>query len=87
MGSKNILSNTVAPGPIADTEGTRRIHEDTGRAALERGKVAIGRFGDVEDIANAVAYLVSPAGSYVNGTDLVVDGGRQFSNTRLNEAR
>jgi NAD(P)-dependent dehydrogenase (short-subunit alcohol dehydrogenase family) len=77
-GRKNILVNSIAPGPIDQTEGTRRIHEQTGRAALEREKVAVGRFGDVEDIANATAYLVSPAGSYITGADLVVDGGRQF---------
>jgi NAD(P)-dependent dehydrogenase (short-subunit alcohol dehydrogenase family) len=39
----------------------------------------VGRFGSTADIAAAVAFLVSPAGSYVNGTDLVVDRGRQFS--------
>lgn len=77
-GPQNILSNTIAPGAIADTEGAQRIHERTGRGESERAKIPVGRFGSVEDIANAVAYLVSPAGNYVNGTDLVVDGGRQF---------
>jgi NAD(P)-dependent dehydrogenase (short-subunit alcohol dehydrogenase family) len=62
-----------------DTEGTRRIHEDSGRGAHELNRVPVGRFGRRADIAGAVAYLVSPAGRYVNGTDLVVDGGRQFS--------
>lgn len=78
-GDRNILCNTVAPGAIGDTEGTRRIHESAGRGAHELGRVPVGRFGARADIADAVAYLVSPAGQYVNGTDLVVDGGRQFS--------
>lgn len=80
-GPKNILSNTVAPGPISETEGTKRIHEDTDRADAELARVPVGRFGRVDEIAAAVTYLVSPAAQYVNGTDLVVDGGRQFKAT------
>jgi NAD(P)-dependent dehydrogenase (short-subunit alcohol dehydrogenase family) len=80
-GPKNILSNTVAPGPIAETEGTRRIHEETDRGDAELARVPVARFGRVDEIAAAVTYLVSPAAGYVNGTDLVVDGGRQFKAT------
>jgi len=78
-GDRNILCNSVAPGAIGDTEGTRRIHEQAGRGAHELRRVPVGRFGSSADVAGAVAYLVSPAGRYINGTDLVVDGGRQFS--------
>jgi NAD(P)-dependent dehydrogenase (short-subunit alcohol dehydrogenase family) len=78
-GGRNILCNSVAPGMITGTEGTKRVHEDVGRGAHELGRVPLGRPGERHDIANAVAYLVSPAATYVNGTDLVVDGGRQFS--------
>ncbi|KAA9159476.1 SDR family oxidoreductase [Amycolatopsis acidicola] len=78
-GDRNILCNSVAPGAIADTEGTKRIHEDTGRGAHELARVPVGRFGSRADVAGAVAFLASPAGQYINGTDLVVDGGRQFS--------
>lgn len=77
-GPKNILSNTVAPGPTAHTEGTRRIYEETQRAQAELARVPVGRFGEADEIAAAVTYLASPAAQYVNGTDLVVDGGRQF---------
>ena len=80
-GPKNILSNTVAPGPIADTVGTRKIHEETDRAEAELDRVPVARFGRVDEIAAAVTYLVSPAALYVNGTDLVVDGCRQFKAT------
>ena len=78
-GDRNILCNTVAPGAIGDTEGARRIHEESGRGEHELARVPVGRFGSRRDIATAVAFLASPAGLYVNGTDLVVDGGRQFS--------
>jgi NAD(P)-dependent dehydrogenase (short-subunit alcohol dehydrogenase family) len=78
-GGRNVLCNSVAPGVIGDTEGAKRIHDDPGRRAHELSRVPVGRYGSKTDVAAAVAYLVSPAGRYVNGADLVVDGGRQFS--------
>jgi 3-oxoacyl-[acyl-carrier protein] reductase len=40
-----------------------------------RGVTALGRYGDVQDIAAAVAYLAGTGGRYVNGASLTVDGG------------
>jgi NAD(P)-dependent dehydrogenase (short-subunit alcohol dehydrogenase family) len=74
-----ILVNTVAPGPIRGTGGIDRISEDPDRKALELAHVALGRFGQIADIAEAVVYLSSPAGSYITGADLLIDGGRQFN--------
>lgn len=78
-GPYGIRCNTIAPGPIGDTEGVRRIYEDQGVAERELSSVPIGRFGKVHDIAQAALYLCSDAGSFVNGCDLVVDGGRNRS--------
>ena len=78
-GDRNILCNSVAPGIIGGTEGARRIHEEVGRGDHELNRVPVGRTGSADDIANVVAFLASPAGQYVNGADLVVDGGRQYS--------
>lgn len=75
-GEYNICSNTIAPGPIGDTEGVKRIYEEQGRGEAELRKVPLGRFGERRDIANAAVYLASDAGSYINGCDLIVDGGR-----------
>lgn len=76
-GAHGICCNTIAPGPIGDTEGVKRIYADADLAAAELSSVPLGRFGSVTDIANAAIFLCSDAGSYISGADLVVDGGRQ----------
>ncbi len=75
-GPDNIRVNTISPGPIADTEGVRRLYEERARAEYERKRVALGRFGTKRDVANAAVYLVSPFANYVTGENLIVDGGR-----------
>jgi 2,4-dienoyl-CoA reductase [(3E)-enoyl-CoA-producing], peroxisomal len=74
-----IRVNNVAPGPIAGTGGVERMAEDLERRKRELEHVALGEFGEVDDIANAVVYLTSSAGAYVTGADFLVDGGRQFN--------
>jgi NAD(P)-dependent dehydrogenase (short-subunit alcohol dehydrogenase family) len=76
-GPDGILCNTIAPGPIDGTEGVKRLYEDTGEAAVLTANLPLGRLGRGEDVAQAVLYLCSDAASFVTGTDLVVDGGRQ----------
>jgi NAD(P)-dependent dehydrogenase (short-subunit alcohol dehydrogenase family) len=72
-----ILVNTISPGPIAGTEGVKKLYEQRpGQAELQVKRVALGRLGETRDIANAAVYLVSPAGNYITGADFVVDGGR-----------
>jgi 3-oxoacyl-[acyl-carrier protein] reductase len=44
-------------------------------ADFQRSLTALGRYGEVEDIAAAVAYLAGPAGRYITGTAIAVDGG------------
>jgi NAD(P)-dependent dehydrogenase (short-subunit alcohol dehydrogenase family) len=75
-GPDGILCNTIAPGPIAGTEGVKRLYETTGADAVEVSGIPLGRMGNAQDVANAALYLCSDAGSFVTGTDLVVDGGR-----------
>ncbi|WP_454689710.1 SDR family oxidoreductase [Achromobacter aloeverae] len=75
-GPDNIRVNTISPGPIGDTEGVRRLYQETGREELERRKTALGRFGKKVDIANAATYLASDMAGYITGENMIVDGGR-----------
>jgi 3-oxoacyl-[acyl-carrier protein] reductase len=72
VGSRGITVNAVAPGFI-DTDMTRAL-DDRQREAL-RESIALGRLGESEDVAAAVLYLASPAGAYVTGQTLHVNGG------------
>lgn len=78
-GPDGIRCNTIAPGAIGDTEGVKRIYEDTGVASAQLSSIPLGEFGKTSDIAEAAVFLCSDAGSYITGTDLVVDGGRNRS--------
>jgi len=72
LGSRNITVNCVAPGFIA-TDMTEVLPEAQ-KAALT-AQIPLGRLGAPEDIAEAVAFLASPAAGYITGTELHVNGG------------
>jgi len=76
LGSRNITVNCVAPGFI-DTDMTRALSEAQKGALL--AQIPLGRLGQPEDIAAAVAYLASPAAGYVTGAVLHVNGGMYMS--------
>ena len=70
--SRNIRVNAVAPGYIK-SDMTAKLSEDITTKVLEN--IPLGQLGEVEDIANAVAFLVSDEARYITGQVLVVDGG------------
>jgi 3-oxoacyl-[acyl-carrier protein] reductase len=72
IGSRNITVNCVAPGFI-DTDMTRELGEQQVAALMQQ--IPLARFGQPEDIANAVAFLASPQAGYITGTTLHVNGG------------
>jgi 3-oxoacyl-[acyl-carrier protein] reductase len=72
LGSRNITVNCVAPGFIA-TDMTHALTEEQRTAML--ASIPLGRAGTPEDVAGAVAFLVSPAAAYVTGTTIHVNGG------------
>ena len=72
----HVRVNAVSPGPIAGTEGMRRLGEDLGLADAVVAATPLRRMGEPADIANACLFLASPAAAYVTGACLVVDGGQ-----------
>jgi 3-oxoacyl-[acyl-carrier protein] reductase len=87
LGAYGITVNNVLPG----FTNTNRLKSLIAKKAEVQGKkvkeieqamkldIPAGRFGNVDEIANAVAFLCTPAASYINGINLPVDGGRTTS--------
>jgi 3-oxoacyl-[acyl-carrier protein] reductase len=72
LGSRGITVNCVAPGFI-DTDMTRALSEEQSQAAL--AQIPLGRLGQPDEVAAVVAFLASPAGGYITGATLHVNGG------------
>ncbi|HEY8876545.1 MAG TPA: 3-oxoacyl-ACP reductase FabG, partial [Roseateles sp.] len=72
LGSRGITVNCIAPGFIA-TDMTEVLPEAQKAALL--AQIPLGRLGAPEEIAAAVAFLASPGGAYITGTELHVNGG------------
>ena len=72
IGSRGITVNVVAPGFI-QTDMTDTLPEEAKQALM--GQIALGRLGSPSDIAEAVAFLASPAAAYITGETLNVNGG------------
>jgi NAD(P)-dependent dehydrogenase (short-subunit alcohol dehydrogenase family) len=73
LGPDGIRVNAVAPGPI-DTPLARAVHTDDVRAQWH-ARVPLRRYGMPEEVARAIAFLVSDEASYITGHVLAVDGG------------
>ncbi|CAE6500977.1 3-oxoacyl-[acyl-carrier-protein] reductase [Nitrosomonas nitrosa] len=72
VGSRNITINCVAPGFI-ETDMTRSLSAEQQQNLIQH--IPLGRLGQPADIAAAVAFLASPAASYITGTTLHINGG------------
>ena len=81
-GHYGIRVNAIAPGPIEDTEGMKRLVPEPIKEKLRR-TIPLGRFGLIKDIEAAAVFLCSDAASYINGAVLVVDGGHWLAGSRL----
>ena len=72
LASRGITVNAVAPGLI-ETDMTTVLSEEIRQSILQ--KVPLGKLGEPDDIASAVAYLASSEAKYITGQVLTVDGG------------
>ena len=72
MAVRNITCNAVAPG-FVPTDLTKALLKQMEETILKQ--IPLGRFGTVEDVANAIAFLASDEASYITGQVIVVDGG------------
>lgn len=80
-GRYGIRVNGIAPGPIEDTEGMKRLVPEPIKDRLRKG-IPLGRFGRIADIEKAAVFLCSDAASFINGEVLVVDGGQWLAGNR-----
>ena len=71
VGKRGITVNNVQPGPI-DTD----LNPAAGEWAVpQKAATALDRYGKAEEVAALVAFIASPAASYITGANLTVDGG------------
>jgi len=74
-GPEGIRVNSIAPGPVNDTEGMQRLApNDEARTDLTRA-IPLGRWADKRDIADLAVFLASEMGANISGAVLVSDGG------------
>lgn len=83
-GPMGIRVNTIAPGPVEGTEGMARLAPGS-MAAEMKSRVPLKRYATIDEIAHGVLFLVSPAGSYITGAMLLMDGGTALLGGRMFE--
>lgn len=78
LAAKGIRLNSVAPGMIETPlkSNKSQITEEQWQAELKN--YPLGRYGQPEDVANAIIFLLSNASSWITGSEIVVDGGRSL---------
>ena len=72
-----VTVNNIAPGAIETPRNAAVCADPAAKKAVE-DCIPMGRFGNPDECADAVAFLVGESGKYITGTDLIVDGGMQL---------
>ena len=81
-GEVGVRVNAIAPGPIGDTEGMRRLAPTPEALANAVATVPLQRMGTLDDIAHMALFLSSPQAGYVTGAVIPVDGGSSLRGGR-----
>ncbi|ARK30445.1 2,4-dienoyl-CoA reductase [Halalkalibacter krulwichiae] len=76
-----IRVNAIAPGPIEDTGGAKKLimNEEAYKKVIR--SVPVRRFGKVDEVAGLAAYLFSEEAQYINGECITIDGGQWLNNS------
>jgi NAD(P)-dependent dehydrogenase (short-subunit alcohol dehydrogenase family) len=74
-GPHGVRVNAIAPGPIADTEGMRRLTPSPEIEAAYKRSIPLGRYGEKRDIAELAVFLASEGARYITGAIMDCDGG------------
>ncbi|ETS75248.1 hypothetical protein PFICI_13732 [Pestalotiopsis fici W106-1] len=82
LGPRDITSNSIAPGFFPSKLAQGLISNLGGEESLSHDN-PLGRLGEPEDIGGVATFLCSPAGRYVNGVNIAVDGGARLTAGRL----
>jgi NAD(P)-dependent dehydrogenase (short-subunit alcohol dehydrogenase family) len=77
-GRYGIRVNSIVPGPIAGTEGAKRLTDPGAQAALIEA-VPLHRLGTVDDIGQTAVFLASPLATYITGCVVICDGGQNLA--------
>ncbi|MEM6621483.1 MAG: SDR family oxidoreductase [Pseudomonadota bacterium] len=80
-GKSNVRVNAIAPG-LVKTDFAKALWENPERSAAATAAYPLGRLGEPDDIAGAAVWLASPAGSWVTGQTIVIDGGITIASNR-----
>ena len=86
-GPRGIRVNSVSPGPIADTEGQKRLVPDAAAVEERVNSIPLGRMGTLDDVTALCAFLASDRAAYIPGTVIPVDGGVTLNPTPTRMAR
>lgn len=86
-GEKGIRVNAVSPGPIADTEGQRRLVPDPAAVEERVASIPLKRMGTLADVSELCLFLASDKAAYITGTIIPVDGGTTLNPTPMRMAR
>jgi len=81
-GVDGVRVNSIVPGPIADTEGLKRLAPTDETLDAMAQRVPLKRLGRIDDIARMALFLASDWGAYVTGTVIPVDGGLALTGPR-----